>query len=135
MFFLGIISWKGASHFNGGRMFFIWGGGGALFLSPIGEYWFWWGVWKNHRMGDPPLLMPPTMGNPAWWIVAENYPMISDTCGDVTKGFGLSQFIDSAPGGLKLKEWLFCLFYFGVFSSSASSQCFISYSVQSQCFN
>ena len=86
-------------------------------------------------MGDPPLPMPPTMGNPARWIVAENYPMISDTCGDVTKGFGLSQFIDSAPGGLKLKEWLFCLFYFGVFSSSASSQCFISYSVQSQCFN
>ena len=42
MLFLGIISWKGASHFNGGGGFiFKWGGG------PHGGHRFWWGVLKK----------------------------------------------------------------------------------------
>ena len=61
---LGIISWKGASRYNGGGLFFRWG---ASFLSG------WCGPWgasvlmgggavkKNCRMGDPPT---PHYGKP-----------------------------------------------------------------------
>ena len=55
MLFLRIISWKGASGFNGGVCF---SGGGASFLSgecPMG------GVFVLMGDGPPP---PPTMGNP-----------------------------------------------------------------------
>ena len=71
MLFLGIISWEGASHFNGGFVFQM---GGASFLSwggaPRGGIGFdGRGFKKNCRMmgggGGPPMPPPPpTVGNP-----------------------------------------------------------------------
>ena len=69
MLFLGIISWKGASRFNGGSCF---SDGGASYLSEGCAPWghrFWWGGGgskKNCRMGGgAPPHASPTMGNPA----------------------------------------------------------------------
>ena len=73
MLFLGIISWKGASRFNGGFVFQM---RGASLLSggectPWQGHQFWWGVFKkNCRMGGgPPMPPPPTMGNPAYKLL------------------------------------------------------------------
>ena len=67
MLFLGIISWKGTSRFNGRGLFFRWGGfivkcgGGVshgMTLILMG------GARKNCWMGEAPPHTPPTMGNP-----------------------------------------------------------------------
>ena len=50
-FFVGIISWKGASLFNVGLVFQLGGGGKGM------GHWLGWGVFgKNNRMGGIPLL-------------------------------------------------------------------------------
>ena len=62
MLFLGIISWKGASRFNGGGCFSDRGflsGGSTLGASVLME-----GVEKNRRMGGGALHAPSTIGNP-----------------------------------------------------------------------
>ena len=62
-FFLGIISWKGASLFNGGRLFFSWGefifkwagGGSAQWGCSWGASVLMGGIFqKNHRWGVSP---------------------------------------------------------------------------------
>ena len=70
MLFLGIISWKGGSHFNGGEGGAFQMGGGASFLSgvlPHGGIGFDGGghFQKKYLDGGGPYPMPPTMGNPA----------------------------------------------------------------------
>ena len=69
MLFLGTISWKGASHFNGGFVFQMRGasllsGGGC---TPLQGHQFWWGVFKkNCRMkgGHRAPPMPPHYRKP-----------------------------------------------------------------------
>ena len=68
MLFLGMISWNGASRFNGWVCFSD--GGGASFLSggcaPWGVLVLMGEVFKkNSKMGEvPPPMPPPTIGNP-----------------------------------------------------------------------
>ena len=64
MLFLGIISWKGASRFNGGGCFSDRGflsGGSTLGASVLME-----GVEKNRRMGGGALHAPPLSETLLW---------------------------------------------------------------------
>ena len=67
-FFLGVISWKGASLFYGKGVFYSWGGGGFIFKwveAPWGALVLMRGFWKKLKDGRGAPHAPTTMGNPA----------------------------------------------------------------------
>ena len=70
MLFLGIISWKGASSFNGGGVFQM-GGGGFIFkwrVSAMGGIGSGVAVGVSKKIvgrGGHPMPHQPSMGNPA----------------------------------------------------------------------